>query len=393
MIFLEKIICLKSDKIIFNSKSRLKEMEKLVGKKLAKAQVIPNNTNPSWVQKWLSQIPKASTIVNDMTISWRDKKIIGFVGNLYEAGNGLDILLTAFKLVAKRIPESILVIVGDGPDERVLEQKVTGMSLDNRVYFTGGVPNPLFYVMDFDVFVHPARHHSCPNAILESLMCGVPIIGSRVGGIPEILEHDEFLFESENIRELADKIIAILTGQLDSSRAKSLITQLRRKFEFDWQETMTSAIEEVLETDRQHSSMDMKKHKSQDRFRVFNALIRYRKYTFTQAIILSSFISYNFSSVHPLIACISILSGWVSIIVIPGYLFLDLFLKQPISLHQELIYSVSLSSLISSIAALALFAAKKLYWFIPLSFIINEGMIVLSVIRAYITKGEQRYAE
>lgn len=390
---MEKETSLRCDMVIFNSEARRMKVEKRIGKHLSNCHIVPNNVNPSWVIEWLSEVSEDQKRLENISSLFEGRKPIGFVGNLHEIGNGLDILLEAFQFVLTKIPEAMLVIVGEGPDKLQLKQKVHELNLANHVFFAGWVSNPLFYVMNFDLFVSPARHHSCPNSILESLMCGVPVIGSRVGGIPEILEHDEFLFESKNIRELADKIMAILTGQLDSSRAKSLITQLRRKFEFDWQETMTSAIEEVLETDSQHSSMDMKKHKSQDRFRVFDALIRYRKYAFTQAIILSSFISHIFSSVHPLIACISILSGWVSIIVIPGYLFLDLFLKQPISLHQELIYSVSLSSLISSIAALALFAVKKLYWFIPLFFIINEGWIVLSVIRAYITKGEQRYGE
>jgi len=246
IIFLEKMICLKSDKIIFNSKSRLKKMEKRVGKKLAKAQVIPNNANPSWVQKWLSEKSKGSTIVNNMTTSWKNKKVIGFVGNLYEVGNGLDILLAAFKLVAERISESILVIVGDGPDKRVLEEKVTGMNLDDRAYFTGGVPNPLFYVTNFDVFVHPARHHSCPNAILEALMCGVPVIGSSVGGIPEILQNDDLLFTPGDSNELTNKIIRFFSNKSYKKKVKKLALRLRAGHSFDWQKVMCSTIEKSI---------------------------------------------------------------------------------------------------------------------------------------------------
>ena len=244
--FLEKMVCISSDKVIFDSRAGYIEAEKLAGKQLAKAQVIPNNANPSWVQKWLSEIPKASTIVNNVTTSWKNKKVIGFVGNLYEAGNGLDILLNAFKLVAKRIPESILVIVGDGPDKRILEQKTADLSLDNKVYFTGGVPNPLLYVKNFDVFVAPARHHSCPNAVLESLTCRVPVIGSHVGGIPEILKHEELLFTPDDSKVLASKLTKILTDKSYMKKIRQLTENLRNKHSFDWQKIMVSSIEETI---------------------------------------------------------------------------------------------------------------------------------------------------
>lgn len=246
-LFLEKMVCVGSDKVIFDSRAGYIEVNQLTGKQLAKAEVIPNNVNPSWVQKWLSEIHEASTIVNNVTtMSCKNTKIIGFVGNLYEVGNGLDVLLNAFKLVAKRIPESILVIVGDGPDKRILEQKTADLSLDNKVYFTGGVSNPLLYVQNFDVFVAAARQHSCPNAVLESLMCRVPVIGSRVGGIPEILKHKELLFTPGDSKALANKLTRILTDKSYMEKTKQLTENLRNKHSFDWQKIMVSSIEETI---------------------------------------------------------------------------------------------------------------------------------------------------
>ena len=244
--YLDRIICLKSDKIIFNSMSRLKETERRVRKKLANVQVIPNNANPSWVRKWLSEISENSLIVNNTHESWRNKKVIGFVGNLYEAGNGLDILLKAFKIIVNQVPEAILVIVGDGPDKEILQRKVVEMSIDDKVHFTGGVPNPLIYVKNFDIFVHPARHHSCPNAILEALMCGVPVIGSRVGGIPEILKDDDLLFNPNDVNELTDKIIRFFSEESYSKKLKKLVFELRQKYIFDWQEEMCLSIYETI---------------------------------------------------------------------------------------------------------------------------------------------------
>jgi glycosyltransferase involved in cell wall biosynthesis len=245
---IEKIVCSNSDRLIFDSHAGYMETEELVGKRLAKADVILNNANPSWVQSWLAETRNLSTADNSMIESWKGMRVVGFVGNLYEAGNGLDVLLDALRLAAKRIPKLVLVIVGDGPDRRVLQQKVNALNLQDMISFTGGVPNPLIYVSRFHLFVHPARHHSFPNAILESLACGVPVIGSKVGGIPEILRTTELLFTAGDGHELAGKIMRFFLDKPYRKKVTGLALQLKNEHSFDWQKEMCSTIADTIKS-------------------------------------------------------------------------------------------------------------------------------------------------
>lgn len=241
--YLEKTICLECDGVIFNSEARRAEIQKRAKRQILNARIIRNNANPSWVLTWLSELSSNEAELTRIKSFFEGKKIIGFVGNLYEIGNGLDILLTTFRLVSAVVPEAVLIIVGDGPDKEKLKKKVADLNLNNMVHFTGWVHNPLLYAVNFDVLVQPSRHHSSPNSVLEALMCGIPVLGSRVGGIPEILEYEEFLFESEDAQELSEKIVAIITGKIDPLFVKSLVLSLREKYIFDWQERMIAAIE------------------------------------------------------------------------------------------------------------------------------------------------------
>jgi glycosyltransferase involved in cell wall biosynthesis len=244
-----KVVFLKSDKIVFNSEARFKDAEILLRKRLIRYEIIPNNANPSWVQKWLLEIRTNPSVVKTVRSSWKGKKVIGFVGNLFIFGNGLDVLLKAFKIVQEELPEAVLIIVGDGPDREFLKQVVSKMRLNDKVHFTGGVQNPLIYVINFDLFVHPARQHSFPNAILESLMCGIPVIGSRVGGIPEILEDDDLLFNPNDINELATKILQFFSNGSYREKLEELVFNLRKKYTFDWQETMCLSIYKTINPD------------------------------------------------------------------------------------------------------------------------------------------------
>lgn len=237
-----KMTIIMSDKIIFNSRARLRETELLFKKKMTKCEVVPNNANPSWVRKWLWEINNNPNVIENIRSSWSGKKVIGFVGNLYILGNGLDVLLNAFKIVIEQFPEAVLILVGDGPDRDALKQLASEIGVGGKVYLMGGIKNPLIYVVNFDLFVHPARHHSSPNAILEALMCGVPVIGSRVGGIPEILEYDELLFSPNDINELANKIVRFYLDKSYREKVKRLVFEIRHKYMFDWQKAMCLSI-------------------------------------------------------------------------------------------------------------------------------------------------------
>ncbi len=109
------------------------------------------------------------------------------VSGLYERKGMFD-LLNAFRLVLDRRPDIHLYLVGNGPDRQKLEARARELGLADRAHFAGYVTDPGPYYRQADVFVLPSHADSCPLAILEAREVGCAIVGTRVGGIPELLD-------------------------------------------------------------------------------------------------------------------------------------------------------------------------------------------------------------
>lgn len=104
--------------------------------------------------------------------------------------NGLRILLRAIPSILEGCPKARFVLAGDGPDRRALEAEARARSLHRHVLFLGNVPNerlPGLYRLA-DVCVLPSLQEATSVSGLEAMASSKPLVGTRVGGIPEILE-------------------------------------------------------------------------------------------------------------------------------------------------------------------------------------------------------------
>lgn len=88
---------------------------------------------------------------------------------------------------ASRVPDLQLQLVGDGPERRRVERAVTATGTTGKVRIAGYRSDPAPYLRDTDMFVLPSAAEACPMALLQAMACGVPVIASRVGGVPEIV--------------------------------------------------------------------------------------------------------------------------------------------------------------------------------------------------------------
>ena len=107
-----------------------------------------------------------------------------FIGELRTL-KGVDVLITALAQINQHRPTN-LTIVGDGPDRQTFESQVTELGLAERVRFTGALPAREAFALG-RVIVIPSRAESFPYIVLEAVAAHMPIIATRVGGIPEIL--------------------------------------------------------------------------------------------------------------------------------------------------------------------------------------------------------------
>lgn len=234
----ERYVLKKSDFVIFLSdENRKSTMKRAKCNHIEKTKVIYNGITP-----------RLKKISEEKGINFgTDKKIIGFVGLLYEEGKGLKYLIKAFYKVKQEIPNAKLVIVGDGPDKQKLIWLVKNLNLERDVIFIGFIENPIQYMKGFDLMVLPSLHEAFGMVILEALYVGIPAIGSKVGGIPELLKYDELLFEPKNVDELASKILNLLQSDEAYRRALQLCEERKEVFLFDWGEEMVKAIKGVVE--------------------------------------------------------------------------------------------------------------------------------------------------
>jgi len=98
-----------------------------------------------------------------------------------------DVLLPAFSSVLKTFPQAQLAILGEGPLETQLKKQAVELGIDHAVRFPGFQKNPWPWVKHADLFVLASRFEGLPNALLEVLALGVPVVATDCpGGVREI---------------------------------------------------------------------------------------------------------------------------------------------------------------------------------------------------------------
>src|ERR1700739_4135830 len=110
---------------------------------------------------------------------------IGVVSRLSEE-KGLQYLLRAIPKCAKEIPFFKIYVAGEGAYRRNLESRVESLKLNQYVQFLGHIGNVRELLKRIDLFVQPSRSESFGVAIMEAMSMGIPVVATRVGGIPEI---------------------------------------------------------------------------------------------------------------------------------------------------------------------------------------------------------------
>jgi glycosyltransferase involved in cell wall biosynthesis len=137
---------------------------------------------------------------------------VRFIGqvSVLRSWKGLEELIDAYKIVSKNIDSLHLVIVGEGPPmRRVLEDKITKENLGSTVHLVGHKENPLPYMKAFDaVILASLKNEGIPQALLRAMSLGICVIGTKVGGIPEIISHEVtgLLAEPSDEQSLAEQI-------------------------------------------------------------------------------------------------------------------------------------------------------------------------------------------
>ena len=125
---------------------------------------------------------------------------------------GSHVLIQAFAELQKSHPNTKLVLVGCGKDEKDLIKMTQILNIEDRVTFTGYQSNPYNFTAQFDAFVMPSLNEGMGRSILEALRMNKPVIASRIGGIPEFIKHDHngLLVKPGDVQSLASAMKRLL---------------------------------------------------------------------------------------------------------------------------------------------------------------------------------------
>jgi glycosyltransferase involved in cell wall biosynthesis len=140
--------------------------------------------------------------------------VIGIVSKLWE-GKGHALLIRAFKEIRKEKPQARLVIVGEGYLMESLKTLVSQLELSDAVIFTGFLEDIPQIIATFDVAVLPSYFEGMGRVLLEAMAMEKPVVGTRVGGIPDLIEQDlnGYLVSPGSERELASAVLKILNDK------------------------------------------------------------------------------------------------------------------------------------------------------------------------------------
>jgi glycosyltransferase involved in cell wall biosynthesis len=142
------------------------------------------------------------------------------VGSLEQPYKGVDVALRALSRILLEGLNVRLVVIGDGQLRKKLEAQAQAQGVAHAVKFRGSLPREKVFdeLRRSDLFLMPSRTEGLPRALIEAMALGLPAIGSRIGGIPELLDPAEMV-PAGKVEPLAKLISEVL---LDPARRKKM---------------------------------------------------------------------------------------------------------------------------------------------------------------------------
>ncbi len=143
-----------------------------------------------------------------------EEKIVIHVSN-FRPVKRVPAVIDVFARICRAAAKPNHLMVGDGPDLAEATQRARSLGISNRVNFLGEQDSVLPLLSVSDVFLLPSAQESFGLAALEAMACDVPVVASRVGGLPEVIAHGEsgFLHEPGDLDGMAESAIHLLTDQ------------------------------------------------------------------------------------------------------------------------------------------------------------------------------------
>lgn len=155
---------------------------------------------------------------------------------------GIDVALTALTHIDTDVR---YIVIGEGAERKLLEARVRNLHLEHQVVFAGFVDSISRYLSAFDIFLLPSRSEALGYVVLEAGAAHLPVIATRVGGIPEIIRDGESgtLVTPESPEEIKGALQALIASPDERKRlGDTLAERVARDFSLDRMVNQTKAL-------------------------------------------------------------------------------------------------------------------------------------------------------
>jgi glycosyltransferase involved in cell wall biosynthesis len=129
-------------------------------------------------------------------------------------------LIEGFSLIKSEYPHAKLVILGDGVLKSELKKQINELNMANDIIMLGFIPEAFRLMKAFDVFVLSSIQESFGRVLLEAMVAKLPIIATKVEGIPEVIENNDYLIEPQNPLQLAHALRSLYDMTLEKRQAQ-----------------------------------------------------------------------------------------------------------------------------------------------------------------------------
>jgi glycosyltransferase involved in cell wall biosynthesis len=136
--------------------------------------------------------------------------VIAGIGRLVPI-KGFDLLVDALAEIVARVPETHLLLIGDGAERDTLEARAAELGVADRLHITGSVTDVIGRLAGADVLAAPSRNEGMGRVLVEAMALGLPVVGTRVGGIADVIVDNEcgLLVPAEDAGALATALIEL----------------------------------------------------------------------------------------------------------------------------------------------------------------------------------------
>jgi len=143
----------------------------------------------------------------------RSTRIVMHLSN-FRPVKRIDLVVEVFARIAARVP-AVLLLAGDGPEAGLAHRLGRQLGVADRVHLLGAQENVVPLLSIADLFILPSEQESFGLAALEAMACGVPVVASNVGGLPEVIDHGVtgFLHPVGAVEAMAESGLALLSDR------------------------------------------------------------------------------------------------------------------------------------------------------------------------------------